>query len=257
MRTAFTLRTSLAAAALVAGGLLATAGAASAAPPTEPPTQPIEIDLQQIMETLTPEQIACIAQAGADLAADPNSAVQVLTDCGVSLDQLATLVPGGESLDPAVSSEVGSDDGTVDPAAVAAVLAAAGLDATDLTCIGAGLDAAVTGDDAEALTILQGCGISLAEILQGLVAAGASAPVPAVDTPATPASTVAGVPADDAINNMVTDMLASMGIELSPDQIACFTNAVTTGGINSSDTGAVMTLLSECGISLTDMMPSG
>lgn len=250
MRTSLALRSALAAAALATGGLLVTVGAATAA---APPTDPSELDLEQILAALTPEQIACIAQAGADLGADANAAVQVLTDCGVSLDQLASLVPGADTFDVVASSEAGSDDGAADPAAVAAVLAAAGLDATDLTCISTGLDAAVTGDDAEALTILQGCGISLAEILQGLVAAGAAAPVPAVDTSAT---TVAAPPVDAAVNDMVTDMLTSMGIELTPEQITCFTEAVA-GGVDSADTGALMTLLSECGISLTDMMPSG
>lgn len=255
MRTARSLRTPLVVSILAIGGIVASAGVSSAA---APPSDPVDIDLDQLAEVLTPEQITCIGtQFTPDLASDANAAIQVLTDCGVSMDQLVSLVPGGEVADPVSSSEVGSDDGAADPAAVAAVLAAAGLDATDLTCITAGLDAAVTGDDDEALTILQGCGISLAEILQGLVSVGGDAPVPAVDTPATTAATAATTAAGaDPVNDAVASMLESMGLELNADQINCLTQAVSAGGVDTADTGSLMTLLSDCGISLTDLMSS-
>lgn len=249
---------------LAVGVVAASAGAAAAAPgpASAPPTDPtdpidVDIDLDQLVDTLTPEQITCIgSQFTPELESDPNAAIEVLTDCGVSMDQLVSLIPGADVIDPVASSEVGSTpdtDDEPDPEAVAAVLAAAGLDAVDITCISAGLDAAVTGDDDEALVILQDCGISLAELLGGLVAVGGDAQGPVADTPVTSSPTGA---TGDPVTEAVTGMLTSMGIELTDDQISCLTEAVTAGGVNTADTGAIMTLLSECGISLSDMMPS-
>lgn len=162
------------AAAVAVVAVATTSSAMSSAP--APPTDPVDtttddgLSVAALTEILTPEQITCIAgEFTPEIADDPAAAVRVLTDCDVSLDQLVALMPESETV--------------VDPDAVVTVLALAGLDTGTLSCLAAGIDAAPLADDAAALELLHGCGLGLAELLDGLVGLAPDASAPPSTTP--------------------------------------------------------------------------
>jgi len=258
------MRTSLFLVPLAAAGIVAGAAgvavAADDAPVAAPPTTtiPAAADFEAVMQVLTPEQLVCIAQnMGTIDANDPMAAMAAMTQCGVTMDQLMQIATGDVTGTTATTvAGTGAVTGTPDAATITAVLGLIGLDATDLSCIASSMAVPPT-DEGTAYNVLATCQISLAELLQGIVAANAGAAV----GPATP-TTVAPVGTTGSMGNTMADMLvqqfAAMGMTLTPEQGTCLADQITSQNLDltsiASDQVALMNLLSSCNIQLTDLM---
>ena len=256
----------LAASALTVG-LAATVAQAGGGrdPAVTPTTVPAIPELEDLSNLgITPEQSQClIDNATATDTSDLNALLALMTQCGIDpMDIAGGLDPSVEPLDPAViteSTKPGESVGTeqVDPVSVASVLAGLGLDQIDLQCIEDGLTTAVPGDDNAALTMLQGCGLTLSGLLAGL--AGLDDTVGAVDVPTVPSvgsPTTVGIAAGSqgAIVEQIQQMLIDQyGIELTDEQVNCLVDNL--GSLDMNDMNTTVAVFESCGISLTDLAP--
>ena len=252
----------LAATVLGLGGLAGFAGSAAASPPDEP------IDIGAILDILTPEQFTCIAQEMMSVAEEDLGAVMgVMEECGVTLDQLLEVATGQATVEesapatgqtaveeatPATTAPGTGTPLTGEPDAdtITAVLEHFGIGSDDLTCIADGLAAATPGDDNAALLVLQECGLSLSTILEAMALTQGA--------PTVPTTTIAGSDTPSATTgDMLTDLMIStfesMGMTITPEQAQCLGEAAM-GGVDTTDMTAMMDLLGECGIEITDLL---
>lgn len=253
------IATSFSVAALVgvAGGVAFASDADPAAAP--PTTTPID-DMGDIFGDLgiTSEQGQCLLDSMSEVDLSDMSAMMTLIEqCGITMDQLLNMDPSvldGEA-DPSAPTSAGEPTpGAIDPAAAQAVLELLGVESADIACISDGLATAAPGDDNAALTVLQGCGLSLSELLGGLVA------VDAVIVAGGTVSTIAGAPGtEDATStgmvDMLQDQLAAQGITLTDEQAQCILDNISQFDLD--DMNSIVSVLETCGISLSDLVPSG
>lgn len=246
----------IAASALAFGfaGATQVSGSGPAAPPTTIP------GLDQLATMgLTPEQTQCLVDnsSGIDMS-DMNAIMGLMTDCGINpMDLLGATDTASDvvAVTETAPTENTSGAGELDQATVTAILGLLGVDPTSLQCIEDGLSSAVPDDDNAALTVLQGCGLALTDVLAGLVSVNDVASVG--DLPTTPSvegpdATGTGVGSSSGIVEQLQQLLRDQyGIELTDDQASCLLDNVS--GIDMSDMNATLAVFESCGISLTDL----
>jgi hypothetical protein len=257
MRT--TLITSVLAASVLTLGVAATAGASESGAGGQvatPTTVPFNLDSLN----LTPEQMDCLfANSGNTDLQDMTAIMDLMTQCGINPLDLVSgattpTVPGIPTTSPGAVPTV--PGGTLDPTAAASVLAMLGVDPSLAQCIQAGLAAAVSpGDDNEALVILQSCGLTLNELLAGLVAvntlaSGANTVIPSVPTvpgiPTTASATVSPI-----VQQLIDTVQTQYGVTLTPEQATCLLDNIS--GLDPEDVNAMLALMEQCGISLDQL----
>lgn len=234
----------------LAGGLAGASGHPDSPPPTDP-----SFDLDEVMSQLGPEQLGClITNIGALDTNDLSGIMDLMSQCGIDL---MDLVSGDSGAEPGVVTETAPPvplTGALESAA--AVLAVLGVDATSAQCIEDGLFAAASpGDDNEALAILQSCGLTLNDLLIGIVAvndaaSGASSDVFGPDD--TAMSTESDIASDNPFVAELQQMLEDdYGITLTSEQSACLLDNV--GSLDTADIGATLQVMEDCGITLADL----
>lgn len=224
---------SVIAAATIAVGLSASAASVSAATPPAPPGD--EIDINALMEVLTPTQMACLAT----------------NSVGVNTDDFAAVLGVLETCDIDLATVMGAMGGSTDIAAVGPTLADFGIDEMAEICITASVAIAPPADDAAALALLQECNVSLAEVVT-LIGGGT---VGAGTTPVTPTMPVAS----GSDNPLVASVAAELGKQfpkLDSAQLTCLATAALEdmSVFSSDDPTALFALLEDCGIPLTALI---
>ena len=227
------------------------AGTDAAAPPDTIPG----MDMLSGMG-LTPDQTQCLVSSAGDLDLnDMNAVMGLMTECGI--DPMSLVAGGATTSEPAVGTETTTGDETaLDPAAAAAVLVMLGVDPVAAQCIEDGLLAAdAAGTDEDSLLVLQDCGLTLNELLAGVVAlnelAGGAADAPDSSDVAAPTVAGEGLVTDNPMVGQIQDMLSQQGIELDSEQVSCLVDNV--GDLDMNDMTAAMSVFESCGISLTDL----
>ena len=199
---------------------------------------------------LTPEQLTCLtSNVGAIDLNDMTSIMTLMTQCGINpLD----LVTGGTSPTlPAVGTETSVPGAAAD---LAGILKTMGIDEVSADCIENGLLGATSLGDTEALGILQSCGLTLSDLLTGVVAINEMVVSGSVPTPTLAAvpTTASGVTtASPLVQQLIDSIREQYGIELTPEQASCLLDNIS--GIDPEDLSAMLTLMEQCGISLSDL----
>ena len=198
---------------------------------------------------------------GVDLN-DMTAIMNLMTQCGIDPLALGTGVGTPTVPTPGVATTLvpvtGTGTATIDPADAASIMLMLGVDPTAAQCIESGLLAATSpGDDNEALTILQSCGLTLNDLLIGVLAVNDLAAGTGV-TPTLPVAsgvpTTAGVAVDNPLVQQLIDLVRDQyGIELTPEQATCLLDNVT--GLDPNDMAATIAVMEQCGISLSDLSP--
>ena len=249
------LITSAIAASVLTVGLAASAVQAGGNDPgTAPPDTIPGMDMLSGLG-LDAEQTQCLTDNAADLDLnDMNAIMGLMTECGI--DPMSLVAPTGSTPDSEGGTEttVAGDD-TVDPAAAVAVLAMFGVDPTAAQCIEDGLTSSPATDE-DALAVLQGCDLSLTDLLTGFVglnslAGGAEADASTPPDDSAPAGTGEAVASDNPMVGQIQDMLAQQDIELDDDQVTCLVDNI--GDLDLSDMTASMAVFETCGISITEL----
>lgn len=255
------LITSVLAASVLSVGFAATAGAAESGDGGEvasPTTVPFNLDALG----LTPEQMNCLlSNATNPDMQDMTAMMDLMAQCGINPMDLVSgaTAPTAPGSPTTVLDAVPAVPGAVDPAAAAAVLAMLGVDPEAADCIEAELLAAdPLGDDNEALAILKACGLTLDDLLAGLVTANAAAAGASV-TPTLPGvPTVPGVPTTASgeapgplVQQLIDTVQTQYGITLTPDQATCLLDNIS--GLDPEDMNAMLSLMEQCGISLDQL----
>jgi len=245
----------------LAGGVVQAGNSDPAAPPDTIPGMDMLSGLG-----LTPEQTQCLVDSAGDLdLEDMNAIMGLMTECGI--DPMALVAGGATTPEPVVGTEtsVVDDAAAIDPDTAAAVLTMLGVDPTSAQCIADGLLAAdAGGTDEDSLLLLQDCGLTLNDLLAGVVAlnelaAGSADATATTEVGAPTLSTEVGSPttagegiaSDNPMVTQIQDMLSQQGIELDEDQVSCLVDNV--GDLDPSDAAAAMAVFESCGISLTDL----
>lgn len=236
----------------LAGGVVQAGNSDPAAPPDTVPGMDMLSGLG-----LTPEQTQCLVDSAGDLdLEDMNAIMGLMTECGI--DPMALVAGGATTPEPAVGTETSvlDDAAAIDPDTAAAVLTMLGLDPTSAQCIADGLLAADAGaTDEDSLLLLQDCGLTLNDLLAGVVAinelAAGSADAPATTEVGAPTTAGEGIASDNPMVIQIQDMLSQQGIELDDDQVSCLVDNV--GDLDPNDAAAAMAVFESCGISLTDL----
>lgn len=250
------LITSTIAASVLTVGFAAGAGQAAGSDPAAPPDTIPGMDLLSGLG-LDPEQTQCLVDNAASLdLEDMNAIMSLMTTCGI--DPMALVAGGATVPEPAVGTEitVTGDDATLDPAAAAAVLVMLGVEPTGAQCIADGLLAAdAPGTDEDSLLVLQDCGLTLNDLLAGVIALNELAAGSAVEPPSTeagaPTTAGEGLASDNPMVAQMQEMLAQQGIELDADQVSCLVDNMAD--LDPNDMTASMAVFETCGISLTDL----
>jgi hypothetical protein len=237
----------------LAGGISQAAGADPAAPPDTTPGMDIFADMG-----LTPEQAQCLIDSvGSVDTNDMTALTNLMTECGISLDQLLQI--GQESVvtvPPIPTTEALAEaPPEIDAASAAAALASLGLDEATVDCL-VSEAATATADDQDAETAFLNCGVGAAQILDGIVAIAAAA---GMDTTLTTevldatASTVEST--GNAMVDLLLEELASEGINLDADQGQCLLDNISD--LDPNDITAIAAVFETCGIELSDIIPGG
>ena len=250
--------------ALAALGVGVSAGALAASEPATPnpaaaptTTNPLEF-LASL--GLTNEQIGCLVANGANLdTEDLTQMMNLMMQCGIDVMDLvanmgntATTVVGGTPSTTIGAVTLPATIGSLDPADIRAVLTLIGLSEADIACLATGLQA-TSGADDEALTVLQGCGLSLDALLLGIINADTIAGGGKPDVTATtlavavPPTTVAS--SGDPMVDMIQQQLAALGITLTNEQVQCIVSNL--GDADPNDPTVMMNVLTQCGVSLS------
>ena len=237
----------------LAGGVVQAGNRDPAAPPDTVPGMDMLSGLG-----LTPEQTQCLVDSAGDLdLEDMNAIMGLMTECAI--DPMALVAGGATTPEPAIGTETSvlDDAAAIDPDTAAAVLAMLGVDPTSAQCIADGLLAAdAAGPDEDSLLLLQDCGLTLDDLLAGVVAlnelAAGSADAPATtEVVGAPTTAGEGIASDNPMVTQIQDMLSQQGIELDDDQVSCLVDNV--GDLDPNDAAAAMAVFESCGISLTDL----
>jgi hypothetical protein len=259
------MRRTLIATSLVALGLGGLAGGAAFASesdgsPATPTTLAPGMDIFADMG-LTPEQGDClVANVGSVDINDITALMDLMTQCGISVEQLAqigtsatTTAPAtGDTTSTAVEASVPVD---IDATSAAAVLALLGLDQAAVDCLVEGSIGAPL-DDAGAEQVFVGCGVGPAQILEAIVALdslAAAAPVESVVEIV--AESAPPVTSGNAMVDLLLEQLAAQGINLDPTQGQCLLDNISD--FDPNDMSAMVAVFETCGIDIADLLPSG
>jgi hypothetical protein len=209
---------------------------------------------------LTPEQGDClVANVGSVDINDITALMELMTECGISTDQLAeigstiTTAAAIEDVETTVAASLPSD---IDAATASAVLALLGIDQTAVDCLVSGSIGAPL-DDAAAEQVFVGCGVGPAQVLEAIVAlntlAGAAGPVESVvDIAVTSGPPVTS---GNAMVDLLLEQLASQGINLDAEQGQCLLDNLSD--FDPNDMAAMAAVFETCGIEIADLLPSG
>jgi hypothetical protein len=247
-------------AALALGGLAGGAAFASESDrsPETPTTLAPGMDIFADMG-LTPDQGAClVTNVGSVDINDMTALMELMTECGISADQLAeigstmTTAPATDDSTAAVADSLPAD---IDPATASAVLALLGLDQTAVDCLVSGSIGAPLDDDA-AEQVFVGCGVGPAQVLEAIVAlntlAGAAGPVESV---VEVVSSAPPVTSGNAMVDLLLEQLAAQGINLDATQGQCLLDNLSD--FDPNDMAAMAAVFETCGIDIADLLPSG
>jgi hypothetical protein len=261
------LVSSLAIAALAGlGGGIASASGAGVAPAAPPPTEP-GLDIFADMG-LTPEQTDCLlTNIGSVDTEDMAATMDLMTECGITMEQLLEMGETGTDTLPAVEPTIDDSPASVtadlDAATAGSVLALLGLDQAALDCLVVESDAAALIDDDAAEAVFTTCGVGPLQVLDAILALDAAAGGvvgPGTGEPETPANTVAGSPPVTSGNAMVDQLLAELqaeGIDLSPEQGQCLLENIDVAEFDPNDVTGLVGLLETCGIDIGDLITGG
>lgn len=250
----------LAAAGLAGGAVYASSPDAS---PGAAPTTTVGTDIFNDMG-LTPEQGDClVANVGGVDMNDLTALMELMTQCGISTEQLLNV--GEDALAPdTTASEVTptlevTPPADIDPAAAAAVLELLELDATTVDCMVAEAEAAAPTDDATAEEVFITCGVGPLQVLNAIVAldaAAGDAVATAVDTATvTVAPTGSVVSSGNPMVDLLLEQLAAQGITLDAEQGQCLLDNISS--LDPNDMTAMLSVFETCGINVADLIPGG
>jgi hypothetical protein len=253
------MRRTLIATSLTALGLVGLAGGAAIAAesdgaPATPTTLAPGMDIFADMG-LTPEQGDClVANVGSVDINDMTALMELMTQCGISTEQLAQI---GTSMTTttgdSTTTVAAAVPGDIDAGTASAVLALIGLDETAVNCLVEGAVGAPL-DDAAAEQVFVGCGVGPAQVLDAIVALNALALAAPVDTGAEPATTPA-VTSGNAMVDLLLEQLAAQGINLDATQGQCLLDNISD--LDPNDMSAMVAVFETCGIDIADLLPSG
>jgi hypothetical protein len=248
-------------AALAIGGLAggavfaAESGGAPATPTTLAPGLDIFADMG-----LTAEQGEClVANVGSVDINDMTALMELMTECGISTDQLAQIgssmstVLATDDVPTTVAASVPAD---IDATTASAVLALFGLDQAAVDCLVSGSIGAPL-DDAAAEQVFLGCGVGPAQVLEAIVAlntlAGAVGPVESVVEVEVATSGPPATSGNAMVDMLITQFEAS-GITLDAEQAQCLLDNISE--LDPSDLAASLEVFTEtCGIDITQLIP--
>jgi hypothetical protein len=249
----------------LAGGVASASdsGAAPAAPSTTLPGMDVFTELG-----LTPEQGQCLVDnIGSVDMEDMTALFDVMTQCGITMDQLLQI---GQATDTTLSAvpeatttlAAAVSSVAIDPAAATAALDQLGLDSVAVECLAAASTPSAPADDASAEAIFDACGVGPLQVLEGILALHAAAGGGTEVTPTTLTATTLGVatPATvtetgNAMLDILLQQLASQGIILDPEQGQCLLDNISD--LDPTDFTAIAAVLETCGIELSDIAPGG
>ena len=205
---------------LIASSLAALASAASPAelcsPPslTDRPATPTTLapglDIFADMG-LTPEQGDClVANVGTVDINDITALMDLMTQCGISADQLAQIGSQSATTEPGIAEPATTEPVDIDAATASAVLALLGLDQTAVDCLVSGSIGAPL-DDAAAEQVFVGCGVGPAQVLEAIVALNTLAAAAEVDTVTDVLDSAPPVTSGNAMVDMLHQQLAAQG----------------------------------------------
>jgi hypothetical protein len=251
----------------LAGGVASASdsGASPAAPSTTLPGMDVFTDLG-----LTPEQGQCLVDNIGSVDTDDMTALfDVMTQCGITMDQLLQIGEASATTLPAVSAPsapaVAVSSIAIDPASAAAALDQLGLDPVALECLAAASTPSAPADDAAAELIFEACGVGPLQVLEGILAlhtAVGGGTTATTITPTTLTATTLSVatPATvtetgNAMVDILLQQLAAQGIILDPEQGQCLLDNISD--IDPNDFTAIAAVLETCGIELSDIVPGG
>jgi hypothetical protein len=247
----------------IAGGVASANGpdAAPAAPSTTLPGMDVFTDMG-----LTAEQGQCLVENIGSVDMDDMTALfEVMTQCGITLDQLMQIGQQTGTTLPAIpdaSTPQGGPDSSVaiDPASATAALDALGLDPVDVECLAAAATPSAPADEAAAERIFQACGVGPLQVLEGILALDAAAGGGTEVTRTTQTATTLGVatPATvletgNAMLDILLGQLAAQGIILDPEQGQCLLDNISD--LDPNDIMAIAAVMETCGIELSDIAP--
>ena len=254
-RTVIASSISLVAVAGLAGGV-AYGSDSNASPGATPTTAVPGMEIFTDMG-LTAEQGECLVNnVGSVDMNDTAAMMDLMTQCGISMDQLLQIGQSTDSSEPATPGEI-------DPATVAAVLELMVLDQAMVDCLVAEAETAAPADDAAAEAVFVTCGVGPLQILEGIVAldaaAGAGAALSTTTVVGT-ATTTAGAPttapgttvsSGNAMVDILLEQLAAQGINLDATQGQCLLDNISN--FDPNDMSSVLTVMETCGIDITEL----
>ena len=207
---------------------------------------------------LTAEQGECLVSSVGSLDMNDTAAMMdLMTQCGITMDQLLQIGQSTDSSEPATPGEI-------DPATVVAVLDLMILDEVMVDCLVAEAATAAPVDDAAAEAVFATCGVGPLQILEGIVALDAAASAGDAAAPTTTvvgtATTTAGAPttapgttvsSGNAMVDILLEQLAAQGINLDATQGQCLLDNISN--FDPNDMSSVLTVMETCGINIADV----
>ncbi len=240
----------------LAGGAVYAAGddaAPAAAPTTTIPGSDVFADMG-----LTPEQSDClVANVGGVDMNDLTALMELMTQCGISTDQLLQIGEGAlETTLPGETATTTALPAEIDPATAAAALALFGLDQETIDCLVAEASAG-TPDDATAELAFFNCEVGMAQLLAGIIAldTAASGAAPADSATVTIAAEEPAVTSGNAMVDLLLEQLAAQGINLDAEQGQCLLDNISD--LDPNDMSAMLAVFETCGIEIADLLPGG
>jgi hypothetical protein len=246
----------------LAGGV-AVASNSEGSPAAAPTTTVAGTDIFNDMG-LTPEQGDCLVAnvGGVDLN-DLTALMELMTQCGISTDQLLqvgedALAPDTTTLDADTTTLDAVPPADIDPAAAAAVLALLGLDQPTVDCLVSAAETAPPTDDAAAESVFVSCGVGPLQILDAIVALDAAAgdattPVDTATVTVAPSGSV--VSSGNPMVDLLLEQLAAQGITLDAEQGQCLLDNISS--LDPNDMTAMLSVFETCGINVADLIPGG
>jgi hypothetical protein len=262
------IASSVAALALVglAGGAVYAAESDSspgAAPTTLAPGMEVFADMG-----LTPEQAEClVANVGAVDMNDLTALMALMTQCGISTEQLLQIGQTSDTTTVPEGTVAASPESTppveLDSATVAAVFEVMGLDEATVDCLVEGASTAAPTDDQSAELVFLGCGVGPLAILDAIVALDAQSGAIVTEDLAVVEDTVTGsleppasvASSGNAMVDLLLEQLAAQGINLDATQGQCILDNISD--FDPNDMASVLSVLETCGIDIADLIPGG
>ena len=206
---------------------------------------------------LTAEQGDClVANVGTVDVNDMTALMDLMTQCGISLEQLTEIGSQTATTEPGIAEPATTDASStpveIDAASAAAVLALLGLDKTAVDCLVTEAETAAPADDAAAEQVFITCNVGPLQVLDAIVALAAAAG----DAGST-GTTVAVAGTETTVANAMVDLLLqqleAQGITLDATQGQCLLDNISD--FDPNDLSAMAAVFETCGINIADLIP--